>query len=174
MSKRLSKDALDLAGEFAVASELLLRGYSVSITMGKYKQTDIFVEKDGKVIKVQVKAKQGKVWRGIRGIKGKNTLLIFVDFENGKRDFYILDEKDWQYLLREHYIFRKEKGWILLKEGHIPVAKDGYEGLVLSPADVRIHKNMWKKIDFLAGDVKPAGRIGKMRPLEFLRTIKEI
>ncbi|WP_457302596.1 group I intron-associated PD-(D/E)XK endonuclease [Phyllobacterium sp. P5_D12] len=45
-----------IAGEMFVAAELAKRGYSVSLTMGNAKAVDLFAEKDGRAICVQVKA----------------------------------------------------------------------------------------------------------------------
>lgn len=45
-----------LAGEFFVAAELAKRGYSVSLTMGNAKAVDLFAERGGKAICIQVKA----------------------------------------------------------------------------------------------------------------------
>ncbi len=45
-----------IAGEMFVAGELAKRGYSVSLTMGNAKAVDLFAEKDGRAICVQVKA----------------------------------------------------------------------------------------------------------------------
>jgi hypothetical protein len=45
-----------IAGELFVAAELAKRGYQVALTMGNAKAVDLFVEKDGKAICVQVKA----------------------------------------------------------------------------------------------------------------------
>jgi hypothetical protein len=45
-----------LAGEFFVAAELSKRGYAVALTMGNAKAVDLFVEKRGKSLPIQVKA----------------------------------------------------------------------------------------------------------------------
>lgn len=45
-----------IAGELFVAAELAKRGYAVSLTMGNAKAVDLFAEKNGKAICVQVKA----------------------------------------------------------------------------------------------------------------------
>jgi hypothetical protein len=45
-----------IAGELFVGAELAKRGFSVSLTMGNAKAVDLFAEKDGRAICVQVKA----------------------------------------------------------------------------------------------------------------------
>ena len=45
-----------IAGEMFVAAELTKRGYSVSLTMGNAKAVDLFAERDGRAICIQVKA----------------------------------------------------------------------------------------------------------------------
>lgn len=45
-----------MAGEFFVAAELAKRGYNVSLTMGNAKSVDLFAERDGRSVCVQVKA----------------------------------------------------------------------------------------------------------------------
>ena len=46
----------NIAGEMFVAGELSKRGYSVSLTMGNTKAVDVFAERNGKAICIQVKA----------------------------------------------------------------------------------------------------------------------
>ena len=45
-----------IAGEMFVAAELAKRGYSIALTMGNAKAVDLFAEKNGKSICIQVKA----------------------------------------------------------------------------------------------------------------------
>ncbi|GJD54749.1 hypothetical protein [Methylobacterium dankookense] len=45
-----------IAGEMFVAAELAKRGYSVSLTMGNAKAVDLFAERNGNAICIQVKA----------------------------------------------------------------------------------------------------------------------
>lgn len=45
-----------IAGEMFVAAELSKRGYAIALTMGNAKAVDLFAEKNGKSICVQVKA----------------------------------------------------------------------------------------------------------------------
>lgn len=45
-----------LAGEYFVAAELYRRGFTVAMTLGNAKAIDLFAERDGKTVNVQVKA----------------------------------------------------------------------------------------------------------------------
>jgi len=56
---KLSKEFLGLSGGYAVASELCRRGIYAQITLGHHKCTDVLVETDFKMLRIQVKAKQG-------------------------------------------------------------------------------------------------------------------
>lgn len=91
---RIAKEALSLAGEFAVASDSCRRGIYAQLTLGNRKRADLLVDSDKRMIRVQVKAKQGREWPGVRGIYGKGIVLILVDYQNKthtqRPDFYIL------------------------------------------------------------------------------------
>lgn len=79
---KVSKDILGLAAEFAVASELCTRNIYAQLTLGFRKRTDILVETERAMLKIQVKGKQGREWPGCKGIYGEDVILIFVDLEN--------------------------------------------------------------------------------------------
>lgn len=53
---RASGTNTHIAGELFVAAELAKRGYNVSLTMGNAKAVDLFAERDGAAVCVQVKA----------------------------------------------------------------------------------------------------------------------
>lgn len=44
MQRKLSKELLGLAGEYAVASELCKRGMYAQLTLGSHKHTDILIQ----------------------------------------------------------------------------------------------------------------------------------
>ncbi|MEM0235752.1 hypothetical protein [Thermofilum sp.] len=104
--------------------------------------------KTEKEVRIEVKAKQGREWPGVRGIVGSQTLLIFVDFENKRDnerpDLYILDEKDWQDFLKKHVISNPKLDQII--EGYIPRWKDGYIGTSVRPHRIIEHKEKWEKL----------------------------
>ncbi len=56
MNEKVDKNCTHLAGEYFVAAELYRRGYSVGITLGNAKAIDLFAEKDGRPVNIQVKA----------------------------------------------------------------------------------------------------------------------
>ena len=102
---KIEKSLLGLAAEYAVASELCRRNIYAQLTLGPRKRTDILVETETGMLRIQVKGKQGKEWPGVKGIYGKDAFLIFVDFEGKsdqeRPDFYILTVEDWEKLLEK-------------------------------------------------------------------------
>ena len=79
-SQLLHKSNTGIASELLVAGELARRGYNVTITLGNTKSIDLIIEKDGKLIPVQVKGIQRKKsgnWN-VNLIKLKSQLLIYV------------------------------------------------------------------------------------------------
>ena len=57
MTDNLNNNSVALAGEFAVLSQLALRGYDANLTLGRTKSVDILVShpKTGKMFKLEVK-----------------------------------------------------------------------------------------------------------------------
>lgn len=104
-----SKDLLGLAAEYAVASELCKRNIYAQLTLGQRKRTDILVETEKAMLRIQVKGKQGKEWPFIKEI---SDIIVFVDFENKEEnerpDFYILTADDLKKVLN---IERKKQGY---------------------------------------------------------------
>jgi len=147
-----SKDILGLAAEFAVASELCRRNIYAQLTLGLRKRTDILVETEVGMLRIQVKSKQGKKWPGCRGIYGKDIVLVFVDFEkkeeNKRPDFYILTVKDWEKLIEKTLIQtgKVERGEVTIDEKNIPTWKNGYQGMGITPEMIKKHKEQWNKI----------------------------
>lgn len=139
-----------MAGEYAVASEICRRNFYAQITLGRLKRTDILVYNPdtGKELRIEVKAKQGREWPGVKGINDNQSLLIFVDFENKKSterpDFYILDANDWHNLIKKLKPKPKE-----LIDGYIPKWKDGYVGTGVRPNQINQHKERWDKVEQL-------------------------
>ncbi len=102
--EKIPKDLLGLAAEYAVASELCKRNIYAQLTLGHRKRTDILIETEKAMGRIQVKSKQERQWPFCGGIDGKNIVLVFVDFEhkkvNDRPDFYILTVEDWKSLLK--------------------------------------------------------------------------
>ena len=91
---------LSLAGEYAAASELCRRGVYAQLTLGNLKRTDLLIlSEDNKLMRIEVKSKQGKSWPNCRGIYSERVVLVFVDWaskdELERPDFYILTVQDW-------------------------------------------------------------------------------
>jgi predicted AAA+ superfamily ATPase len=81
MTESPDRNSSHLAGEYFVAAELYRRGYSVGMTIGNAKAIDLFAEKDGRVIAVQVKAirdKKSVGWPITRDRIRKDIIYVFV------------------------------------------------------------------------------------------------
>jgi len=154
---KIAKDILGLAAEFAVASELCRRNIYAQLTLGLRKRTDILVETERGMLRIQVKGKQGREWPGCKGIYGKDIVLIFVDFENKKEnerpDFYILTVKDWEALLEKELIStgKVERNDVTINK-NMPIWKDGYQGMGITPQMIKEYKERWDKIENIVGD----------------------
>ena len=143
---QLSRELLGLAGEYAVASELCVRGLYAQLTLGPHKRTDILIESESALLRVQVKAKQGAEWPSVSGISTQDEMLVLVDFQGDRiqrPDFYILCVDDWRELVEA-------------EEARVPDATvdeklriqfpDGWRGLNLSPSHVDAYRDCWDKV----------------------------
>jgi len=141
----IAKDLLGLAGEFAVASELCRRNIYAQLTLGMRKRTDILVETERGMLRIQVKGKQGKVWPGCKGIYGEDIILVFVDFANKKEterpDFYILTVEDWKKIIEKELILtgKVERGDVTIDDKNMPTWKDGLDM-------IKEYREKWNKI----------------------------
>jgi len=155
--KKKSKDILGLAAEFAVASELCRRNIYAQLTLGLRKRTDILVETEVDMLRIQVKGKQGMEWPGCKGIYGENIVLVFVDFEkkkeNERPDFYILTVEDWKKLIEKELIQtgKVKRGEVTIDEKNLPTWKDGYQGMGIIPEMIKEYKERWDKIANMVG-----------------------
>lgn len=145
--EKLSKEFLGLAGEYAVGSELCKRGVYAQLTMGHHKRTDILVETERSMLRIQVKSKQGRVWPAIGGIRGEDEFLVLVDFEGkevGERpDFYVLDVADWKALIKNEK--HRFSGVAIDDRLHITYP-DGWKGLNIDPSQVSECRETWEKL----------------------------
>ena len=73
MTDNLNNNSVALAGEFAVLSQLALRGYDANLTLGRTKSVDILVShpKTGKMFKLEVKTNH----RSSRSAGGSSRLF---------------------------------------------------------------------------------------------------
>lgn len=70
-----------LAGEYFVAAELYRRGYTVAMTLGNAKAIDLFAERDGRTVNVQVKAiakRENAGWPMMRDKVVPGIVYVFV------------------------------------------------------------------------------------------------
>ena len=145
--QELTKEHLMLAGEYAVASELCKRNAYAQITLGHHKSTDILLETENTVMKIQVKTKQGREWPGISGISRPSDYLILVDLEkkneNERPDFYILNVTDWKKFIEGE----KEKFPGVEIDNKLRIKyPDGWKGLNIKSNQVESCKEKWDKI----------------------------
>lgn len=163
---KISKSTLGLAAEFAVASELGRRNIYAQPTLGLQKRTDLLIfGADNKLLKLEVKGKQGKDWPNCKGIYGDNVMLVFVDFagkgEFERPDFYILTVQDWLDFVKEAMAKYSEKK-IILDERNVPIwtteinaRGQPYRGMGVSPGQIQKHKEKWNKIIEAVGQIEP-------------------
>jgi hypothetical protein len=77
----VDRNCTHLAGEYFVAAELYLRGYSVAITLGNAKAIDLFAERAARAVNIQVKAirdRKSVGWPIMRDRITDNVLYVFV------------------------------------------------------------------------------------------------
>ena len=78
---KTDRNCTHLAGEYFVAAELSKRGYAVAITMGNAKAIDLFAEKGGRSVSVQVKAiavRKNVGWPMMKDRVVPNVLYVLV------------------------------------------------------------------------------------------------
>ncbi|MCK4302849.1 MAG: hypothetical protein KAY24_01270 [Candidatus Eisenbacteria sp.] len=146
MSK-VSKQSLGLAGEYAVASELCRRGCYAQLTLGHHKSADILIETEKRMVRVQVKAKQGTQWPGVHGISRSTDFLVLVDYQSKEvgeiPDFYVLGMRQWKRILQMERI---RKPGVVITRTYRVVYPDGWKGVNLRVKDVMRAKEAWNRI----------------------------
>ena len=154
----LPKETLGLAAEFAVASELCGRGIYAQLTLGNRKRTDLLIDDEGgKMLRVQVKSKQQRVWPGVKGVCGLENILVLVDYESKsiieRPDFYVLTQSDWKAVTATELVTagRIERGEVSLNDQLIPTWKDGFVGMSIRPQQVQEYREKWEKVHELLG-----------------------
>lgn len=149
----IPKQMIGLAGEFAVASELCRRGIYAQLTYGNRKSVDILTDCDNGMARVQVKAKQGNEWPGVRGVCG-NDILVLVDFQKKRDverpDFYILTATDWAELVKVN-INEKDiaSGKVSISETNVPTWNNQgpYVGMSVWASTVAKYRDAWDKFE---------------------------
>ena len=147
----VSKEAIGLAGEYAVAAELCRRGIYCQLTLGNHKSTDLLLDTDNRLSKVSVKTKQRYSWPNVRGIADENTLLVFVDFKGKgmteRPDFYVLNVDDWKKVAKKikkgdpRARIKKEDNTVFWPSS--PGKNDGWPASSVAVASVIEFKDKW-------------------------------
>jgi hypothetical protein len=160
---KIDKGLVGIAAEFAVASELGRRNVYAQPTFGHLKRTDLLIMGEkGKLLRIEVKGKQGDQWPNCKGIPNEQSILVLVDFEKKedtqRPDFYILTVLDWIELTERKLREGKEMnpdGW---RNAHMneenalvfphQLGKSGkpYIGLGVKAKDVTGFHESWDKI----------------------------
>jgi len=137
----IEKNLSSLAGEFAVASQLCLRGYVASLTLKNYPGVDVFAlnPKNEKQITIQVKASTDG-WFNAPKIINKKSVFIYVHIKQDKMlDFYIipatkvieLREKELKGYLDSHPNVKEDQPIWLGGQKHFADFKDKWDILGL-------------------------------------------
>src|SRR5215218_3827592 len=97
----LHKTNTGIASEFLVAGELARRGYNVTLTFGNTKSIDLLVERNGKLIPVQVKGMQRKAsicWNiSLSKLQGQSVMYVLVNLNADtleQPEFFVLAEEE--------------------------------------------------------------------------------
>jgi len=160
MSK-IDKSVLGVAGEFAVAAELCRRNIYAQPTFGHQKRMDLLAfGPRGRMLRLEVKSKQGRDWPNCRGIAGTDVFLVFVDFEGKlpaeRPEFYILSSADWRDTVldaRSRYLAKHPDRRVIITDENLVRLPDEvnaqgreYVGCGVRPEYIRDHKERWQKI----------------------------
>lgn len=101
------RNSTHLAGEYFVAAELYRLGYCVGMTIGNAKTIDILVEREGRMIPVQVKAirdKKSVGWPMMRDRIKEGVVYVFVLLKSPgtKPDYFIATAKEARVKVRQY------------------------------------------------------------------------
>jgi hypothetical protein len=144
----LAKEALNLAGEYAVASQLALLGHYPQLTYGNRKRADILVDSGEKLFRVEVKAKQSDEWPGVQAPR-QHDFLILVDFRGkaveSRPDFYVLNFEDWKELVEKTRL-HWPKMQVDATTYCVSWKRDSWTGLNPQASDVQQHLERWEKL----------------------------
>ena len=129
----LNKTNTGISSEFLVAGELARRGYNVTLTLGNTKSIDLLIEKNGKLIPVQVKGIQRRksvCWNiSLAKIDGTSMIYILVNLNADTLEH------------PEYFILTEEE-----VRTHFKPTKSGRDYLDYRPANKLNLENRWDKI----------------------------
>ena len=160
----IDKSLIGVAGEFYVAAELCRRRVYAQPTFGNQKRLDLLAfGASGKMVRLEVKTKQGKEWPGCRGLHGADSFIVFVDFYGKsleeKPDIFVLSSKEWRALAiaeGKKYVANHPGRSFHIQPDGCPVFrakadsdKKDYHGLVVKRSHLlnRKSQNAWEKIE---------------------------
>jgi len=105
----IHKNSTGLSGEYFVAAELYRRGWSVAITLGNAKSIDLFAEKNGKAVSIQVKSlfkRSNNSFPISKKSLKENCIYVFVILNGDKLpappQFYICTYSEIVPLIKEY------------------------------------------------------------------------
>jgi len=129
----LHKTHTGIASEFFVAGELARRGFNVTLTFGNTKAIDLLIEKDGKLIPVQVK-----------GIQRTSSICWNVDLSN------LVDENLYFVLVNLHADTKAQPEYFILSKNevheHFKPTKSGRDYLDYNYIKKLNFQDKWDKI----------------------------
>lgn len=129
----LDKANTGIACEFLAAGELARRGYNVTMTFGNTKALDLLVEKDGKLVSVQVK--------GIQRIKSICWNISLSKLDDLKA-FYVLVNLNADTLEAPEYFILTEAE----VKKHFKPTKSGRDYLDYNEAKRQGFQDRWEKL----------------------------
>lgn len=150
-----------IAAEFAVASELGRRNVYAQPTFGHLKRTDLLIiGENGRLLRIEVKGKQGDQWPNCKGIPNDQSILVLVDFQGKsdtqRPDFYILTFSDWKALMdlcvaevkrkNPNQAITIDKDYVIVWSKQVNSREQPYRGIGLRPKQVEKFKEQWEKI----------------------------
>jgi len=130
-----------------VASQLCRRGTYAQITLGHHKRADILLETGAGMVRLQVKAKQGREWPSVQGICGPDDFLVLADYRQiaigSPPSVFVLNVDDWKQVIDAH---RKKNPSFNVSEDLRIEHNDGWRGLNLKIEDVEEFRDAWDKV----------------------------
>ncbi len=150
MIPQSEKQALGLYGDYRVLAELILRGYSASITMGNTKGTDLIIlDKTGKFLRVEVKTSKN-LKNFVTGYfpkykdKNFNDPDIWVFYLPG----YFIKSEDLYYILTHQQV---REAQLIVNKGNETKAGKGVDNIPIKILESYFpnSKNNWEVIETL-------------------------
>lgn len=124
--------------------------FNLNDIKNNYPTTDLAVKgiQNKTKYEISVKAKKSPTWPAVRGINEQSQYIIFVDiYKLESPQFYILDNKEWQKVLKNikpdradgSEIIKGALEWNWVADG----VKKKYRGSALKVSDIAQYLNNW-------------------------------